>query len=189
MEKLSVADAAKKIQRYLERDTLLPYFVVTDSQNGEDLKNFFGDFSWLYVSDFCAGDSFLDVDLFIERLNALETDGLIFGLGEYVYFSGQENIVRALQDKSFNRKVVFVCRGIANLLERIAEEDFKFRANNLCRIGGNENFSVVQYATSATVPTDAQNFSELLKIMEGGQCSATVKSDLPLENVKELEVI
>ena len=96
MEKLSVADAAKKIQRYLERDTLLPYFVVTDSQNGEDLKNFFGDFSWLYVSDFCAGDSFLDVDLFIERLNALETDGLIFGLGEYVYFSGQENIVRAM---------------------------------------------------------------------------------------------
>ncbi|MBR0261337.1 MAG: BREX-4 system phosphatase PglZ, partial [Selenomonadaceae bacterium] len=104
-------------------------------------------------------------------------------LGEYIFFTAQEEILRALQDKSFNRKVIFVCRGIANLLERLADEDFKFRTNQICRIEGKVNFSVVKYNPALNFPTDAQNFSELLKLMESGKTSATVQTNLPLENV------
>ena len=127
MEILSIADAAKKIRLYLSRDTLRPYFVISDG-NG-DFKKFFGDFEKIYISDLCKGDFLLDTDLLVEKLNALTNNAVVLGLGEYIFFTAQEEILRALQDKSFNRKVIFVCRGIANLLERLADEDFKFRTN------------------------------------------------------------
>ncbi len=181
MEILSIADAVKKIRIYLNRDTLSPYFVVSDGN--ADFKKFLGDFDKIYISDLCKGDFLLDTDLLVEKLDALTNNALVFGLGEYIFFTAQEDILRALQDKSFNRKVIFVCRGIANLLERLADEDFKFRTNQICRIEGKVNFSVVKYNPALNFPTDAQNFSELLKLMESGKTSATVQTNLPLENV------
>ncbi|MBR6887678.1 MAG: BREX-4 system phosphatase PglZ [Selenomonadaceae bacterium] len=184
MEILSIEDAVKKIRIYLSRDTLLPYFFISDGAT--EFKKTFGDFEQIHISDFCAGDFFVDTDWLIDKLNALTRDALVFGLGEYIYFTAQENILRTLQDKNFNRKVIFVCRGIANLLERLADEDFKFRTNQICRVGGKVNFSVVKYNPALNFPTDAQNFSELLKLLEGGKTSATVQTNLPLVNVKEI---
>ena len=185
MEILSVEDAAKKIRIYLSRDTLRPYFVISDG--AAEFKKFFGDFEQIYISDFCAGDFFVDTDLLIDKLNALTRDALFFGLGEYIFFTGQENILRTLQDKNFNQKVIFVCRGIANLLERLADEDFKFRTNQICRVEGTENFFVVKYNPAINFPTDAKNFSELLKLTERGKNFVSVQTNLPLVNVKEIK--
>ena len=185
MEILSVEEAAKKIRLYLSRDTLRPYFIISDG--AADFKKHFGDFDKIYISDLCKGDFLLDADLLVEKLNALTNNAVVFGLGEYIFFTAQEDILRALQDKNFNRKVIFVCRGIANLLERLADEDFKFRTNQICRIEGKINFSVVKYNPALNFPTDAQNFSELLKLAESGKTSATVQTNLPLENVTAID--
>ena len=184
MEILSETDAVKKIRIYLSRDTLRPYFIISDG--AADFKKFFGDFERIYISDLCTGDFFIDSDLLVEKLNALTNNAIVFGLGEYIFFTAQEDILRALQDKSFNRKIIFVCRGIAPLLERLADEDFKFRTNHICRVEGKVNFSVVKYNPAINFPTDAQNFSELLKLIESGKSSATVQTNLPLLNVREI---
>ena len=184
MEILSIADAVKKIRIYLNRDTLRPYFVVSDGN--ADFKKLLGDFERIYISDICTGDFLLDTDLLVEKLDTLTNNTIVFGLGEYIFFTAQEDILRALQDKSFNRKIIFVCRGIAPLLERLADEDFKFRTNHICRVEGKANFSVVKYNPDINFPTDAQNFSELLKLIERGKTSATVQTNLPLENVTEI---
>ena len=188
MEILSVAAAEKKIRLYLSRNTALPYFVISDGvRECAELKNFFGGtLAQVYISELCAGDSPLDLDLLVDKLNALEGDALCFGLGEYIYFTGQENILRALQDRNFNCKVIFICSGVANLLEQLAEEDSKFRANQLCRVEGSGSFSVVSYSANLNVATDAGNFSELLKAAENGARTISVRTDLPLENVREI---
>lgn len=188
MESLSIETAVKKIQIYLRRDDMRPYFVIADSATEcAELKKIFSDFEQIYISDFCASDSPLDTDLLVEKLRITAGNAICFGLGEYVYFTGQENILRSLQDKTFGRRVIFVCRGVANELERLADEDGKFRANHLCKIAGDENFSVVKYNPAINFETDAQNFSELLRLMEREQrTSLTVKSYLPLVNVREI---
>ena len=187
MEILNVATAAEKIRIYLKRDTLRPYFVISDgAPECEKLRKKFNSLKRIYISDFCKGDSPLDTDLFTEELDALEKDAFCFGLGEYIYFTAQENILRTLQDRNFNRKIIFVCRGIANLLERLADEDFKFRTNNICRVEGKGKFFVVKYDPKIKFPTDARNFSELLKLAESGRDSIIAQSDLPLVNVKAI---
>ena len=184
MEILSVADAVKKIRIYLGHDTMRPYFVISD--DAADFKKSFDDLKRIYISDFCTDDFFLDVDLLVEKLNMLTNNALIFGLGEYIYLTGQENILHLLQDKNLMQKIIFVCRGIANLLESLADEDFKFRTNHICRVEGKVNFSVVKYNSTINLPTDAKNFSELLKLLERGKNSLTVKTNLPLRNIKEI---
>ena len=184
MEILSVKDAVNKINIYLRQDNFRPYFVISDG--AENFKSFFGGFEQVYISEFCAGDFLVDSDLLIEKLKNLQRNALFFGLGEYIFLTAQENILRRLQDKIFNRKIIFVCRGIANLLERLADEDLKFRTNNICRVAGNENFSVVKYSSKIKIQTDAKNFAKLLKLLESGKNSASVQTDLPLVNVKEI---
>ena len=188
MESLTLANAIKKIRLYLNRDTLRPYFVISDDiAQCNGLKNFFGKtFNHIYVSDFCNDDFPIDTDLLVEKLNSLEKNTLVFGLGEYLHFTGQENILRMLQDKNFNKKVIFICRGITNLLEKLADEDFKFHSNQICRVVGQENFSVVKYNPNINLKTDAENFYELLKLAEAGKNFISVKSRLPLINVKEI---
>ena len=187
MEKLSVADAVKKIRAYEKRDTLRPYFVISEgAAECAELRKNFDDFEQLSISDFCAGDSPLDTDLLVEKLNGLNRNALVSGLGEYIFFTAQEYILRNFQDKSFAQKVVFVCRGAANALERLAEEDFKFRMNHICRVDGRLELSVVKYSPEINFPTDAKNFSELLKLAEDGKNFLTVQTDLLLENVKEI---
>ncbi|MBR4152249.1 MAG: BREX-4 system phosphatase PglZ [Selenomonadaceae bacterium] len=187
MEILNVEEVVKRIRIYLKRDTMRPYFVISDDVKiCAELKRIFGDFEKIYVSDFCAGDFLPDTDRLVEKLKTFGNNVLCFGLGEYIYFTGQENILRRLQDENFNRKIIFVCRGITNLLERLADEDFKFRTNHICKAGGKENFSVVKYGFDVNVSTDAKNFSELLKLAEGGKNNLTVQSNLPLRNVKEI---
>ena len=184
MEILSVNDALNKIRIYLSRDTLKPYFVI--SGGTAEFKRLFDNFEPIYISDICAGDFFIDTDLLVEKLNTPANNAIVFGLGEYIYFTGQENILRSLQDKNFNRKVIFVCRGVANLLERLADEDFKFRTNHICRVEGRENFSVVKYSPAINFSTDVKNFSELLKCLEADENNLTVQTNLPLVNVQEI---
>lgn len=188
MASLSFDDAVKKIRIYLRQDNFRPYFVIADgAAEREKLKKFFKGLERIYVSDFCRGDVPLDTDLLIEKLNAPEGNALCFGLGEYIYFTAQENILLTLQDRNFNRKIIFICRGIANLLERLADADFKFRTNNICKVTGKGNFFVMKFSPNIDVETDAQNFSELLKLLESGKCdSVSVKTRLPLAQIKEI---
>ena len=187
MEILSVEEAAKKIRIYLRRDTTRPYFVSADGAAECDaLKNFLGNLEQIYISNFCSGDFLIDTDLLVEKLKDLEHDAAVFGLGEYIFFTGQENILRRLQDRNFNRKVIFVCRGVANVLERLADEDFKFRANNFCRVAGQWKCAVEKYNPEINFLTDAKNFSELLKLVERGKNFLSVQTNLPLVNVREV---
>ena len=189
MKILSIDDAIKKIQDYLGKNIFCPYFVISDgAEECAALKKFFFHSpGQLYVSDFCAEDFPVDTDLFIEKLKTLDNDILCFGLGEYIYFTGQENFLRSLQDRNFNRKIIFVCRGISNFLERLADEDPKFQANRICRVQGKLNFSVVKFNPKLNIDTDAENFSELLKFLDDKNKNLiTVKSALPLLNVKEV---
>lgn len=188
MEKLSVDEAVKKIHTYLGQSFFRPYFIVSEGiKECEELKKIFKDFEKIYISDLCVGDFLIDTDLLIEKLKMLEKNALCFGLGEYIFFTGQENILRVLQDKNFSRKIIFVCRGISNLLECLADSDVKFRTNNFCKMEGKVNFSVVKYSANINIEADAKNFSELLKLIEIGKNNfITVKSDLPIRNVKEI---
>ena len=189
MKILSVDDAVKNINVYLGKSIFCPYFVVADDAGDvAAFKKILADkFGLLYVSDFCNGDFPLDTDLFVERLKNLEKNSACFGLGEYIFLTGQENILRSLQDKTFNRKIIFICRGIANLLERLADEDPKFQANRLCRVHGKLDFSVVKYNPKINVSTAAENFTDLLKLLEGGAKNLiAAKSELPLLNVQEI---
>ena len=152
VEILSVATAAEKIGVYLKRDTLRPYFVIADGEEEtEELEKHFGGFERINVSGFYAGDARLDTDMLIEKLNSVETNAIVFGLGEYIYRTGQENILRALQDRNFNGKIIFACRGISKLLERIADEDRKFAAHRLCNVGGKLSFPVGKPAVDVPV--------------------------------------
>ena len=188
MEILNVDAAEKKIRVYLNQNNFRPYFVISDGvEECKKLKKSFKDFAKIYISDFCKEDFLLDTDLLIEKLRSLEKNALCFGLGEYIFFTGQENILRVLQDKNFDKKVIFFCREISNLLEKFAEEDLKFRATNICRVEGTGNFSVVKYSEDMNIETDAKNFAELLKLTENGENKfITVKTVLPLQNVKEI---
>ena len=152
VEILSVAVAVKKIGGYLNRDTLRPYFVIADGDTEtEELKKHFGGFEHINISDFYAGDSMLDTDRLIEKLQSVETNAIVFGLGEYICRTGQGDILRSLQDRNFNGKVIFVCRGIAHLLERLADEDRKFAAHRLCNVGGKFSFPVEKPAVDIPV--------------------------------------
>lgn len=189
MKILSVDETIKKIKDYWGSNFFCPYFVIADgAEECAAIKKFFANIlATLYVSDFCGGDFPLDTDLFVEKLKNLEKDTMCFGLGEYVYFTGQENILRIVQDKNFNRKIIFICRGVANFLERLADEDPKFQANRICRVTGKSDFSVVKYSPKLNFKPDAGNFTELLNLLEHGQYKTiTVKSELPLLNVKEI---
>lgn len=187
MELFNLAQAQKKISAYLQRNNFRPYFVAADCASVvEELKKTFEDCEQIYISDFCAEDFTLDVDLLIEKLTALENDAFCFGLGEHINLIGQEKILMNLCERNFNRKIVFVCRGIANLLERLTRNDFRFRANNFCHVAGREIFSVVKYNPNLDIETDAKNFTELLRLLEAGKSSVTVKTILPLANVKEI---
>lgn len=188
MEILSVAAAAEKIRRYLKGNIFRPYFVVSDgAKECAELKKFFsGTLAQVYISNFCAGDSPIDEDLLVERLGALKRDAICFGLGEYIYFTAKEDILRRLQEREFKHKLIFVCSGVTNLLEQFVEEDSKFRANQICRVEGSGSFSVVSYSANLNVPTDAKDFSELLRLAENGQRMISVQTDLPLENVHEI---
>lgn len=110
VENLKVADGAKKIQIYLQQDNPLPYFVICDDANNfGKLKKILGkDFEQIFLSELGAGDFLPDTDLLIKKLNALARNSLVLGVGEYVYFTGNENILRTLQDKNFNYKVIFL---------------------------------------------------------------------------------
>lgn len=185
MECLNVDDAAKRINNYLKRDSHQPYFVISDG-GYDELKSVFADLRKVYISDFCRGDLPVDADLFIESLNALDNDAICFGLGEHIYLTGQENIVRTLQDRTFGRHVIFICRGITKLLEMLADADVKFRTNRICKVVGAMNLSVVKYNPEVNIDTDADNFSALMKLLETGRNFITVKSALPLANVKNI---
>ena len=115
MKILSVDDAVKNINVYLGKSIFCPYFVVADDAGDvAAFKKILADkFRLLYVSDFCNGDFPLDTDLFVERLKNLEKNSACFGLGEYIFLTGQENILRSLQDKTFNRKIIFISQRIA----------------------------------------------------------------------------
>ena len=189
MKILRMEDAVKKIKDYLGSKFFCPFFVIADDADEcADFKKIFDDsFGKSFISDFCEGDFPLDTDLFIEKLKTLDKDTFCFGLGEYIYFTGQENFLRSLQDKIFDRKIIFICRGVAKFLEQLADEDSKFKANRICRVAGKLNFSVVKYNPKLNLNVDAENFTELLKLLEEGNLKfVTVKSDLPLLNVKEI---
>ena len=185
MKNLTVEEAAKKIRIYLNQDVFRPYFVISDDM--QIFKEIFRDFKEIHISDFCAGDFLIDTDILFENLNGLTQNAVCFGLGEYIFFTGRENILRSLQDKNFNTKIIFVCRGIANLLESFADEDFKFRTNQICRISDNIKFSIVKYSPDLHLQADAENFSELLKLVEAGKFNLTVQTELPIHNVKQID--
>ncbi|MCR5834346.1 MAG: BREX-4 system phosphatase PglZ [Selenomonadaceae bacterium] len=188
MKSLNISEAAKQIDTYLRRENSHPYFIICDDvKKFDELKKSLQlGFEDIYISKFCSGDCLADTDLLIEKLNAPERNAFFFGLGEYIYFTGQENILYALQDRSFNSKIIFVCRGITKLLENLAVKDCKFAANNICRIEGVGKISVVKYGSDIEIPTDAQNFSELLELAAQGNSSMTVRTNLPIVNVKEI---
>lgn len=189
MEIFSIDDAVKKIRNYLGKNNFCPFFVIADGTGERETlkKSFGGSLTQLYISDFCGGDFPIDIDLFIEKLKSLDKDAICCGLGEYIFLTGQENFLRNLQDKTFPKKIIFICRGISTFLERLADEDPKFHANRICRTTGKLDFSIVKYNPKINVAADAQNFTELLNLLEHENLpSLTVKSELPLLNVKEI---
>ena len=187
MESFNVSRAQEKIRAYLRQHNFRPYFVVVDCiATVEELKKSFEDLEQIYSSDFCNEDFPFDPDLLIDKLTLLEKDVVCFGLGENIRFTAQDNILLRLCDKTFNRKIIFVCRGISNLLKRLASNDLKFRMNNFCHVTGKENFSVVKYNPNLDLETDAKNFKEFLRLLERGKSSVSVKTKLPLVNVKEI---
>ena len=181
-------EVEKRVKFYFKQYNYLPFFIIADdAKYCKKLKDIAGDVEFVRVSDFCFGDRFLDVDLLVEHLNTPGKDAMCFGLGEFIFFSGQTYFLRALQDKTFARRIVFVFRGISSLIERLAEEDDGFRINNCCRLKGTVDLSVVKFEASMNISVDAENFSELIRLAEDGASCLTVKTAMPLSQTKKLD--
>ena len=185
MENLNITDVARKIRVYLRQSSPLPFFISVDNGNDYNrIKKIFGGFERVYVSDFCRGDCFLAADLLADKLNKLERDAVVFGLGEYVFFTGQERVLMRFQDRTYNRKIIFVCRGISDVLKQFAARDLRFQANNFYLIESEGTITVERYSMELDLKTDAKNFSELIELLERGKNNLTVKTELPLLNVR-----
>ncbi|MBR7025836.1 MAG: BREX-4 system phosphatase PglZ [Selenomonadaceae bacterium] len=187
MEQINISQATEKIRVYLRQNNFRPYFVAVDCASAvEELKKSFEDLDQIYSSNLCNEDFPFDRDSLIDKLTALEKDAVFFGLGECIFFTAQENILLHICERTFNRKIIFVCRGISNFLKRLAADDFKFRTNHFCHVAGKEIFSVVKYNPNLDIATDAKNFTEFLRLLESGKSSVTVQTNWPLVNVKEI---
>ena len=148
MEILKNADALKKISIYLKQENfMLPYFIIANGAvEAESLNKELPQYlPRLYLSNFLNEDQFLDIDIFIEKIAAFFTDAIIFGVGEYVHFTGQVHLLQILKDMHFQHKIIFFCRGATNMLENLALSDLKFFNLQICRIFGQDLFSVTQY--------------------------------------------
>ena len=189
VEILKTNDALQKINIYLnQKNFTLPYFVIANgTAETDNLKKLLPkSLKKYYLSNFFTDDRLLDIDIFIERLYSIKTDAVIFGVGEYIYFTGQAHLLRRLQDLHFHTKIIFFCRGATNLLEQVAAADLKFRNNQICRIAGQDIFEVIQYRPNVNVPTDATDFSGFLKLIERGKSALSFRSNLQLQNVKTI---
>ena len=189
MEILKNADALKKISIYLKQENfMLPYFIIANGAvEAESLNKELPQYlPRLYLSNFLNEDQFLDIDIFIEKIAAFFTDAIIFGVGEYVHFTGQVHLLQILKDMHFQHKIIFFCRGATNMLENLALSDLKFFNLQICRIFGQDLFSVTQYNPALNIQTDANGFSEFMKLIERGQNAVSLKSKLQLQNVNTI---
>lgn len=185
IQTLDVESVVAKIQNYLRRSTTRPFFVIADgAEERDELKKNFSDLVQIYASDFCSGDLPLDFDALLDKLFLLSSPAIVYGIGEYIYFTGQARIFLSLQNKNFPQKVVFICRGIHDLIIRSAADDSNFSGNYFCAMRGEWNLSVFKRP-----PEDisaAKNFSDFLRLVEQtARTQIGVATSLPLLNMIE----
>ena len=185
MKMFDVEYVVAKIQNYLRQSTTRPFFIIADGAvERDELKKHFNDLAQIYVSDFCAGDLPLDLDALLDKLFLLDSPAIVYGIGEYIYFTGQARIFPALQNKNFPQKVVFLCRGIHDLIVRSAADDSKFSGNYFCAMSGEWNLSVLK--RSPEDDADAKNFTEFLRLVEQtARTQIGIVTSLPLLNTIE----
>lgn len=177
------------IGKYLRGKIFLPYVIsVSGGDEYRKLKNYLTEkLLTVNVSSFCYNDAFPNFDAMIDALINLETDAVCLGLGETVYLSGEEIFLYGLQTKTFHKKIVILCRGMKTFLRKNMEKNLRLRQLTKF-IDTNENFFVVSYKPNLKVKVDAENFCELIKLLENGRDGTVkVKSNLPLKNIKCLE--
>lgn len=187
MKIFNISQAQEKIRAYLLQSNFRPYFVAVEcASDVEKIKKAFKDVNQINIADLCPEDFPFGGDSLIDTLNASERDTIFFGLGENIFFTAQENVLLMIYERTFNRRAVFVCRGITHALMNLTYNDFRFGTNYFCRVAGSEDFSAVKYNPNLDLETDANNFKEFLRIVQSGKTLVTVKTHWPLVNVKEI---
>lgn len=186
MQRVTVDVAAEKILGYLKNGLNRPFFVL--AEGGAEflrLKNLFQTrLEPVSAVEFCGENSFLDIDGLLRKLSRLSRDALGLGFSEAAFLSGDNRILSILHERRLPKRMVVLCRSCGSMLSSLAIDDVKFR-NYFCRVETGGSFSVVRYDPSLRVNTDAQNFLELLNLIETGRDGKiTIKTNLQLKNVK-----
>lgn len=184
----SADEAQKKIEAYLAGEDKKSYFVAADGDEYLQIKNKLTGLSTIRVGSFCYGEEvFPNFDELFDALKNLESESLCIGLGEAVLLTGKEQIIHRIRDRFFKKRIVVLCRGVKNILNKIAEDSPPFK-RNLCIVESEYSFAVVKYSPELKVEVDARNFRELLTKLEEGVCGEVeVQTELELQNVRLLK--
>lgn len=168
MDTVSVAEAIKRIHRYLKDSTSFPYFVVADGKSEYDsILSESLSLKKIRVSDFCNGDAFADYDSLYEELSGGEEPCILVGLGDSVALDGYHKILGRIQGIFTPGKLVVLCRGVRVSVMKLQEADRKFNHLRVCEVESELDYFVV--SVNPTVCLEAvENFQGLLRALEDG---------------------
>lgn len=187
MKSIAIDEAIENINNYLESDITSPYFVsVSGHSEYLLLCQQLASLKKLKISDFCAEDTYPDLDCFYDMVKNEEYNKvLILGIGEYINCGGSADILNRLKNL-VPSKAVILCRGIKQELYKLNNADRKFNERRFCCVDSELDFSVI----SVEFPIGAQfceGYKKLISTLEGGASGKVyVKTDLNVNPTKKL---
>ena len=180
-------EAKAKISTYLNGADNHAFFVSADGAEYVELKNYLRELSAIRVGSFCYGDGLPDWDGFFDAARSSPKDAICLGVGESAALSGSYRVINRLRSQNFSKKLIVLCRGVKNFLQRLAVENPKLR-KNLVVVESADSYSVIQYLPKLQVKGALKNFRGLLqKLEEGATGVVEVSSEVPLEKVLRVE--
>ncbi|MCI9486771.1 MAG: BREX-4 system phosphatase PglZ [Lachnospiraceae bacterium] len=168
MDTVSVAEAVKRIHRYLKDSTSFPYFVVVDGKSEYDsILNECLSLKKVRVSDYCNGDAFVAYDPLCEDLSGREEPCVLVGLGDSVALDGYHKILGRIQGIATPKKLVVLCRGVRVPVMQLQEADHKFNYLRVCEVESELDYFVVKVNPSVCLEA-VEDFQKLLRALEDG---------------------
>lgn len=183
MDTVSVAEAIKRIHRYLKDSIPFPYFVVVDGKSEYDsILNECLSLKKIRVSDFCDGDALADYDLLCENLSGREGPCILVGLGDSIALDGYHKILGRIQGIATPKKLIVLCRGVRVPVMKLQEADRKFNYLRVCEVESELDYLVVRVDPSVCLEA-VENFQGLLRALEDGAAGEIyVHTELPIKS-------
>lgn len=187
MHNLSADDAVRKINEYLRNPyQTLPLLIEADGS--ADYKSILGRITLkrIRASSFCNEDSFINCDELIRELGNSNEDTVILGAGDTYLLCG-DNLFEHIAGIQSKCKIVALCRGSRQILERMAERDPKMREGRILFVADSHLDYSIKKAYSGYTAKEGERtavgFRKLLQELENGiYGEITVKTRLPIKS-------